>query len=84
MKKHKDQISGGLADKSQPEDFNPKELAMGIEVELEHTDDPQIAMEIAMDHLKEDPRYYTKLKKIHKESVFGALVNECRAVLRNP
>jgi hypothetical protein len=28
---------------------------------MEHTNDPDIAKEIAMDHLTEDPRYYTKL-----------------------
>ena len=41
---------------------NPWELSRGIEVEMEHTDDPFVAREIALDHLlKEDPRYYTKL-----------------------
>ena len=43
--------------------FNPEQLKIGIEVELEHTSDRNIAKKIAMDHLKEDPRYYTKLKK---------------------
>lgn len=38
------------------------ELKMGIEVEKEHTDDVALATKIAMDHLKEDPKYYTKLK----------------------
>jgi hypothetical protein len=28
---------------------------------MEHTDDEEIAREIAMDHLTEDPKYYTKL-----------------------
>jgi len=40
-----------------------KQLAMGIEVEHEHTSDNRIAKKIAMDHLKEDPIYYTKLNK---------------------
>jgi hypothetical protein len=77
--KHVDQIPGGKADNSKPSDFNPKELARGIEVEAEHTGaNLNLAREIAMDHLKEDPRYYTKLKKIHKESQtpFGGLVAE--------
>jgi hypothetical protein len=38
------------------------ELKMGIEVEKEHTSDVALATKIAMDHLKEDPKYYTKLK----------------------
>lgn len=40
-----------------------KELEMGIKVELEHTPDEKVAREIAMDHLAENPSYYTKLKK---------------------
>ena len=63
-----DQISGGLADNSKPQDFDQRELEMGIEVEMEHTDDPEIAKEIAMDHLKEIPDYYTRLKKMEDEA----------------
>lgn len=37
------------------------ELKKGLEVEREHTSDPLAAREIAMDHLVEDPKYYTKL-----------------------
>lgn len=36
----------------------------GLKVELEHTDDKSIAKEIVIDHLSEDPHYYTELKKI--------------------
>lgn len=54
-------IPGGLADKKQPDDFDPAELAKGIKIELEHTDDRDVAREIAMDHLTEDPHYYSKL-----------------------
>ena len=43
-----------------------KQLVIGIEVEMEHTDDPSMAAEIAKDHLTEDPDYYTKLKKIEE------------------
>jgi len=38
-----------------------KQLFIGIEVELEHTTDRDQAQEIAMDHLAEDPHYYSKL-----------------------
>lgn len=41
-----------------------KELEKGIKVEMEHTDNKEKAKEIAMDHLWEDPSYYTKLKRI--------------------
>ena len=37
---------------------------MGIKVEMEHTDDRDVAREIAMDHLSEDANYYTKLAKM--------------------
>lgn len=62
-----DMIPGGKGDKAKPSDFDPEQLKMGIEVEMEHTKDRRLAREIAMDHLSEDPRYYTKLKKVHKE-----------------
>jgi len=35
---------------------------MGIRVEMEHTDDPEKAKKIALDHLAENPFYYTQLK----------------------
>jgi hypothetical protein len=44
-----------------------KELEMGIKIEMEHTDDKDKAKEIAMDHLWENPSYYTKLKKSNIE-----------------
>lgn len=61
-----DTIKGGLADFTNPSQYNPIELEKGIKVEMEHTDNPMIATEIAMDHLKEDPDYYNKLEQIHE------------------
>lgn len=43
---------------------DPKELAMGIKVEMEHTSCMKLAEWIAKTHLKEMPDYYTKLKKM--------------------
>lgn len=43
------------------------ELSMGIDVEKEHTSDESVAKEIALDHLKELPDYYTRLKKMERE-----------------
>ncbi len=60
----KDIIPGGLADNKSPEDFPEDALREGVEEEMEHTSDPDIATEIAMDHLTEDLDYYKKLKKI--------------------
>jgi len=59
-----EKIPGGLSDGKNPEDFNKEDLKEGTKVEMEHTSDPDIAQEIAMDHLTEDPKYYKKLKKI--------------------
>jgi len=80
MSKHmgEDKVPGGLADKMSLSDIAKKhgvsnqqikdQLKMGIKVELEHTDDKSLAAEIAMDHLVEDPEYYTKLKKMEEHS----------------
>jgi hypothetical protein len=43
-----------------------QELKKGISVEKEHTGDPKLAQKIAMDHLVENPKYYTNLKKFEK------------------
>jgi len=57
-------MSGGLADDKKPSDFDQKQLEDGIKVEYEHTNDREVAREIAMDHLTEDKDYYKKLKKM--------------------
>lgn len=41
-----------------------KQLEMGLKVETEHTEDMDVAKKIALDHLNEDPDYYTKLAKM--------------------
>jgi 2'-5' RNA ligase len=66
-----DKVPGGLGDKKKPSDFDPKQIAKGKKIEMEHTDDPALAEEIAMDHLTEDPAYYDKLDKIEKHARFS-------------
>ena len=66
LRKSAEQIPGGLASGKSPKDFDGKALAAGIKVEMEHTGKRAVAQEIAMDHLTEDPRYYTKLAKMEK------------------
>lgn len=73
-----DSIKGGKADKHTPEsiakkhgvsvDLIKKQIAMGIIIEREHTNDDAKAKEIAMDHLAEFPDYYTRLKKMEEGS----------------
>ena len=62
----KDQLPGGRADENKPEDFDKQSLTEGTSHELEHTNSEDVATEIAMDHLAEDPKYYKKLAKIEK------------------
>ncbi len=49
-------------EKKKPSEVDPKELAMGIKVEREHSDNPKVQKQIAMDHLTEHPMYYSGLK----------------------
>jgi hypothetical protein len=51
-----------------PNQIHPSELRMGIKVELEHTDELDKAKKIALDHLAENPYYYTALKLAGVES----------------
>lgn len=55
------ELPGGEGDKLDPRDVDPVQLAIGAAVEREHTTDPRLAVEIALDHLAEDPAYYEKL-----------------------
>ena len=73
-------------------DYNKDELNLGIKTELEHTDNKQVATIIAKQHLMEDPKYYSKLKKIHDEdenvaggagSVFGSAAGEGHGGISN-
>jgi hypothetical protein len=76
------ELDGGLADNMSLGDIAvkhkvdveelTKEFLKGIKVEMEHTDDKSKASEIAMDHLAEDPKYYSKLKKIEGKEATGS------------
>ena len=44
-------------------EFKAEDLAEGVRVEREHTDNPAVAKSIAKAHLLEDKDYYRKLKK---------------------
>jgi Protein of unknown function (DUF5661) len=45
------------------------ELAKGTKVEMEHTTDPKVAREIALDHLSEKIDYYDKLKQVEEDAL---------------
>ncbi len=44
-----------------------EQFLKGTNVEMEHSDDPEIAMKIAMDHLVEHPEYYDALEKMEQK-----------------
>jgi len=61
----RERLPGGRASGMHPSSFDRRALARGTRVEMEHTRDPATALEIATDHLQEDPHYYAKLATIH-------------------
>lgn len=68
--------------------FVNRALADGVKVELEHTSDPAVAREIALDHLGEKLTYYDQLETIEQESSYelgyqrGAAASRARAGTR--
>ena len=76
LKEAKENILGEKL-KQQVKRANPKELAMGKKVELEHGtvtpptnitgNDPVETLKIAMAHLNEIPDYYTRLARMEQE-----------------
>ena len=59
-------LKGGKGDKLTAEDVNPYEYLKGLKIEREHTEDEDEASEIVLDHLSEDPMYYTNLVAMEK------------------
>jgi len=64
----RDYIRGGKGDMLPDRMFKKKQLAKGVKHEREHTMDPEIAKEIAKDHLAENPDYYTMLERAEKKA----------------
>ena len=62
----------GLKHVSADSEYDPMQLKIGVSVEMEHTDNPQIAKCIAKHHLDEQKAkglpqtYYTELKKMEQ------------------
>jgi len=48
-------------------EYDPKQIEMGLKVEMEHTNSKIIALRIVKDHLAELPDYYNRLKKVEGE-----------------
>lgn len=58
IKDWEDKIKGGLAKDKKPSDYDLDDLSKGSSIQMEHTDDPEEAIDIAMDHLEEFDDYY--------------------------
>ncbi len=56
-----DLLPGGVGDHTDPETLDPRQLEVGILVQRQHTNNLAIAKQIAVDHLTQHPKYYTKL-----------------------
>ena len=79
-----EEIAGGLADDKSVKDIADKhsvnikdivaQIKKGKKVEMEHTDDPNVAIEIAKDHEMEHPYYYSALEDMEKELEEGSLL----------
>lgn len=75
--KEQEELEGGIGDEMTLKKLSKKhgvslweivsQFDMGVEVEREHTNDLKKAIEIAIDHLTEDPKYYQKLNSIEKK-----------------
>jgi DNA topoisomerase IB len=76
--RYRDQMPGGIGDDRVPSDFDPPQLAKGIKVEMEHTDNKDIAREVAVDHLTEDPHYYDKLEQVEKAAAVQTVSSQMR------
>lgn len=68
-------LPGGVGDQTPTSQVDPIQLSTGIQIEMEHTNDLDIAKEIAMDHLTEDPKYYSKLVAAGLASEFKPSTN---------
>lgn len=64
-----EKLRGGAADGVPDADVPARPLAEGVQHESEHTDDPEVAKEIAKDHLVEEGSdYYEKLETLEKDA----------------
>lgn len=70
----KDLLPGGKADNLPDREFSSSELAEGAEHEHEHTNNDQVAKEIAKDHLQEDSQYYEKVEAIEGKEAASSVM----------
>lgn len=64
--------------------ISKSQLKKGIEVEKEHTKKKDVARQIATDHLRELPDYYTRLSKMEKAARYLAELNIAKMATGKP
>lgn len=69
LKAAEDLLPGGAGDNKPDSEFDAAKLETGVKHEREHTDNDQIAKEIAKDHLSEEPAYYEEHEAKKAEQV---------------
>jgi Protein of unknown function (DUF5661) len=69
IKNFKDKLKGGYGDGKLITNYDLEQLLAGIKVELEHTSNQFIALELAMDHLERIPDYYERLFWLEREAM---------------
>jgi hypothetical protein len=75
VKEGEDALSGGMADNQLDEKYDKEQLEKGIKIEMEHTNNKDVAKEIAKDHLEETKdfkdgngeKYYDNLEKLENK-----------------
>ena len=78
----KDLMPGGKGDNAPDTDFDAKQLAAGMKIEMEeHGLDEARAKEVAKDHLSEDPNYYTVRKGWPKDDAENKANSDTHEVL---
>jgi hypothetical protein len=50
------------------ENFAADQVKIGLKIEKEHSNVPEVASQITKDHLAEFPDYYTRLVQLEKEA----------------
>lgn len=61
-------LPGGEADNQPITKYPLDRLLLGVAVEMEHTSDKYLALEIATDRLEEFPDYYTRLLEMEQKA----------------
>lgn len=84
VKAGKEILKKEIAEPALEKDVDPYQLQLGIEEEMEHTNDRKVAKKIALDHLGEDKKYYTKLKNAMLKFVKPNFNFEWNEALRYP